>query len=152
MRGERTQRERAQTRDRGATAIEYGLLVALIALVMIAAVSLLSSSLTGVFLAAAEPFSAKKSASPVVTFQVSSGDGAFLQASKLSSLQNLPRVRLLSATVDDASKGKVKVEDEGLAFEARKNAKGQAKITYTYSYQQDKNTVTGRASVLVNII
>ena len=37
------------TRERGATAVEYGLMVALIAIVIIAAVSLLGTNLKGIF-------------------------------------------------------------------------------------------------------
>ena len=36
-------------RDRGATAVEYGLMVALIAIVIIAAVTLLGGNLSGMF-------------------------------------------------------------------------------------------------------
>ncbi|MBT8225153.1 MAG: Flp family type IVb pilin [Dactylosporangium sp.] len=37
------------TRDRGATAVEYGLMVALIAIAIVAAVTLLGSNLTDLF-------------------------------------------------------------------------------------------------------
>jgi pilus assembly protein Flp/PilA len=37
------------TRERGATAVEYGLMVALIAIVIIAAVALLGNNLKGLF-------------------------------------------------------------------------------------------------------
>jgi pilus assembly protein Flp/PilA len=37
------------SRDRGATAVEYGLIVALIAVVIIVAVTLLGSNLSGIF-------------------------------------------------------------------------------------------------------
>jgi pilus assembly protein Flp/PilA len=40
---------RIATRDRGATAVEYGLMVALIAIVIIAAVTLLGGNLRGLF-------------------------------------------------------------------------------------------------------
>jgi pilus assembly protein Flp/PilA len=38
-----------ESRDRGATAVEYGLIVALIAVVIIVAVTLLGSNLSGIF-------------------------------------------------------------------------------------------------------
>jgi len=41
--------ELAESRDRGATAVEYGLIVALIAVVIIVAVTLLGTSLQGIF-------------------------------------------------------------------------------------------------------
>ena len=41
--------ELAGSRDRGATAVEYGLIVALIAVVIIFAVALLGGSLSGIF-------------------------------------------------------------------------------------------------------
>ena len=37
------------TRERGATAVEYGLMVALIAIVIIVAVALLGTNLSGIF-------------------------------------------------------------------------------------------------------
>jgi len=40
---------RISTRDRGATAVEYGLMVALIAIVIITAVSVLGTNLRGLF-------------------------------------------------------------------------------------------------------
>ena len=40
---------RISTRDRGATAVEYGLMVALIAIVIIAAVTLLGGNLKALF-------------------------------------------------------------------------------------------------------
>lgn len=40
---------RLQCRERGATAVEYGLMVGLIAIVMIVAVKALGSNLSGVF-------------------------------------------------------------------------------------------------------
>lgn len=40
--------------DRGATAVEYGLMVALIAIVILVAVSLLGQQLSGVFTSAAD--------------------------------------------------------------------------------------------------
>ncbi|SES43740.1 pilus assembly protein Flp/PilA [Pedococcus cremeus] len=40
---------RMATADRGATAVEYGLMVALIAIVIIVAVSLLGNNLSGLF-------------------------------------------------------------------------------------------------------
>ena len=40
---------RISTRDRGATAVEYGLMVALIAIVIIVAVTALGSNLSGLF-------------------------------------------------------------------------------------------------------
>lgn len=40
---------RLATRDRGATAVEYGLMVALIAIVIIAAVTLLGGNLNNLF-------------------------------------------------------------------------------------------------------
>jgi pilus assembly protein Flp/PilA len=42
-------RVRLQNSERGATAVEYGLMVALIAIVIIAAVSLLGSNLSSLF-------------------------------------------------------------------------------------------------------
>jgi pilus assembly protein Flp/PilA len=39
----------ARSRDRGATAVEYGLLVALIAVVIVVAVALLGTRLSGIF-------------------------------------------------------------------------------------------------------
>jgi pilus assembly protein Flp/PilA len=42
-------RASAKTRDRGATAVEYGLMVALIAIVIIAAVTFLGTTLSGLF-------------------------------------------------------------------------------------------------------
>jgi pilus assembly protein Flp/PilA len=42
-------RDRAGDRQRGATAVEYGLMVALIAIVIIAAVTLLGGNLSGLF-------------------------------------------------------------------------------------------------------
>ena len=44
---------RISTRDRGATAVEYGLMVALIAIVIIASVSLLAGNLKNLFNGAA---------------------------------------------------------------------------------------------------
>jgi pilus assembly protein Flp/PilA len=41
--------ELMDSRDRGATAVEYGLIVALIAVVIIVAVTLLGSNLSGIF-------------------------------------------------------------------------------------------------------
>ena len=41
--------EKMRERERGATAVEYGLMVALIAIVIIAAVTLLGGNLTGLF-------------------------------------------------------------------------------------------------------
>jgi len=41
--------ELAESRDRGATAVEYGLIVALIAVVIIVAVTLLGNNLSGIF-------------------------------------------------------------------------------------------------------
>jgi pilus assembly protein Flp/PilA len=40
---------RLATREQGATAVEYGLMVALIAIVIIAAVTLLGTNLKGIF-------------------------------------------------------------------------------------------------------
>jgi len=42
-------RSRLQSQDRGATAVEYGLMVALIAVVIIVAVTLLGTNLSGLF-------------------------------------------------------------------------------------------------------
>jgi len=42
-------REMVDSRDRGATAVEYGLIVALIAVVIIVAVVLLGNNLSGIF-------------------------------------------------------------------------------------------------------
>jgi len=44
-----TFRTMLQNQDRGATAVEYGLMVALIAIVIIVAVSLLGTNLSGLF-------------------------------------------------------------------------------------------------------
>ncbi|MCW2493008.1 MAG: pilus assembly protein Flp/PilA [Pseudonocardiales bacterium] len=41
--------DKVRDRERGATAVEYGLMVALIAIVIIAAVTLLGSKLNGLF-------------------------------------------------------------------------------------------------------
>ena len=41
--------EMMESRDRGATAVEYGLIVALIAVVIIVGVTLLGSNLSGIF-------------------------------------------------------------------------------------------------------
>jgi pilus assembly protein Flp/PilA len=41
--------DKATDRERGATAVEYGLMVALIAIVIIAAVTLLGGNLSGLF-------------------------------------------------------------------------------------------------------
>jgi pilus assembly protein Flp/PilA len=41
--------DKATERERGATAVEYGLMVALIAIVIIAAVTLLGGNLSGLF-------------------------------------------------------------------------------------------------------
>ena len=40
---------RARVAERGATAVEYGLMIALIALIILAAVALLGDSLSGLF-------------------------------------------------------------------------------------------------------
>lgn len=50
---------KAGVEDRGATAVEYGLLVALIALVIIVAVTLLGQNLSGLFNKVAETVSPK---------------------------------------------------------------------------------------------
>lgn len=50
--------ELMESRDRGATAVEYGLIVALIAVVIIVAVVLLGNNLSGIFNKAAASVSA----------------------------------------------------------------------------------------------
>ena len=46
-----------ESRDRGATAVEYGLIVALIAVIIIVAVALLGRNLSGIFNRAAQSIS-----------------------------------------------------------------------------------------------
>ena len=81
-------------RERGATAIEYGLLVALIAIVMIAAVSLMSSRISDVFLAAAEPFSDAQTADPAVDAQVKPGKSVTVSLAQLSGLKNVKELKV----------------------------------------------------------
>ena len=50
--------ELVDSRDRGATAVEYGLIVALIAVIIIVAVALLGTNLQGVFNKAASTITA----------------------------------------------------------------------------------------------
>jgi pilus assembly protein Flp/PilA len=151
MRGERTQREGAQPCERGATAIEYGLLVALIAVVMIAAVSLMSSRISAVFLAAAEPFSDAQPAELAVDAKVKPGKSVTMSLAQLSGLKNVKQLKVKANVVGGS--GKAEGNDNGsVTFEAAERATGTATIAYAYSYKQGTQTMKGEGSLRVAIV
>ena len=129
MQGERTQRERAQTRERGATAIEYGLLVALIAIVMIAAVSLMSSRISAVFLAAAEPFSDAQPAELAVDAKVKPGKSVTVSLAQLSGLKNVKQLKVKADVVGVV--GRPRAMTTGLSRSRRRSARPERRRSPT---------------------
>jgi Flp pilus assembly pilin Flp len=151
MRSGPSQPGRAHHHERGASVIEYSLLIALIAVAIIASVSFLSSSISDTFLAAGEPFATAQTAGPGSPAQVRAGKSVTLDLAQLSGVKDLKDVKV-TAMVDPRS-GRVEGKDNGtIKFEAGDRATGTARITYTYSYKQGAQTVRGEGSTLVDIV